>query len=278
MTSMLTYAKAAVPLLPGASRLPFVAGGGHDMPPDLERTREGVAIDGDHLAAYNRVCGFGLRDTVPGTYPHVLAFPLHMSLLTDGRFPFPAIGLVHIANRITVHRPVRTTDTLDLRVTATPVESHPAGRAFTIVTEARVGDALVWEGHSTNLRRGDGSGERKKSRGKRTPPAFNAEWRLPGDLGRRYGSVSGDQNPIHLHPLTARLFGFPRAIAHGMWTKARCLAALDSTLPESYTVRVEFKKPILLPSRVVFGSDGTRFGVRAADKEDVVHLEGTVSS
>ena len=62
--------------------------------------------------------------------------------------------------------------------------------------------------------------------------------RFPSDLGRRYGSVSGDLNPIHLSDPTAKLFGFPRAIAHGMWTKARCLAALHDRIPDALAVDV----------------------------------------
>ena len=83
----------------------------------------------------------------------------------------------------------------------------------------------------------------------------SAEWRLGGDLGRRYAAVSGDRNPIHLHALTAKPFGFPRAIAHGMWTKARCLAALEGRLPDAFSVDVRFRKPILLPGRVSSLSD-----------------------
>jgi acyl dehydratase len=107
-----------------------------------------------------------------------------------------------------------------------------------------------------------------------------ATWRLKGDLGRRYASVSGDFNPIHVHPLTARLFGFPTAIAHGMWTAARCLAALGSRLPGALTVQVEFKRPILLPATVVFAEAATgetiAFGVRDA-KRDTPHLNGLIS-
>ena len=107
------------------------------------------------------------------------------------------------------------------------------------------------------------------------------EWRLPGDLGRRYGGVSGDRNPIHVHALSARLFGFPRAIAHGMWTKARCLAALAATLPDAYTVQVDFRKPIFLPGSVAFARsrepESTAFAVRAANDEELIHLEGTVA-
>ena len=69
------------------------------------------------------------------------------------------------------------------------------------------------------------------------------------------GSVSGDLNPIHMHPLTAKAFGFPTAIAHGMWTKARCLAALHPRLPDHFRVEVQFRKPILLPATVQFGEE-----------------------
>ena len=81
-------------------------------------------------------------------------------------------------------------------------------------------------------------------------PAGGVEWRLPADLGREYAAVSGDHNPIHLYPLTAKAFGFQRQIAHGMWSKARCVAAFENRLPDAATVEVEFKKPIFLPGKV----------------------------
>jgi hypothetical protein len=283
MSTLTTYARAALPLVPGASLLPFVAGRGKEMPP-LERSLADVRVDTKQLADYARVCGFTLRDALPATYLHVKAFPLHMQLMTDGRFPFPAVGLVHLANRITVHRPARVGETFDLVVRATPIEPHPKGRTFAIVSEARVDGELVWEDVSTMLRRGGGGGSADArnggNEGERAVAAAGAggvEWKLPGDLGRRYGAVSGDRNPIHMHAYTARLFGFPQAIAHGMWTKARCLAALDARLPDAYTVDVSFKKPILLPGRVTFEHHDGRFVVRSAQRPDTIHLEGTVT-
>jgi hypothetical protein len=260
------YAKAAMAMVPGASRLPFVPGHG-DTLPDVELERE-VRVDRDHLARYARVCGFGLRDALPPTYPHVLAFPLHEALMGDGGFPFAPAGLVHIANRIVQHRSLRLTEALALRVTASGPEPHRRGRTFTLVSEVRVGGELAWEGFSTMLKRGAGAGEALREPELAEPPV-TAHWRVPGDVGRRYAAVSGDRNPIHLHPLSARAFGFPRAIAHGMWTKARCLAALR--LPDALTVEVRFKKPILLPSTVTFGEADGRFAVHG-------HLEGTLAA
>jgi hypothetical protein len=281
------FARASLAIVPGASRLPWVGGGGGEVP-DRALTRTDVSVDPDRLAAYVRVCGFDLSDTLPPTYPHLLAFPMHLALITDGCFPVPAIGLVHIANAITVHRPLNTAERLSLRVWATPMAPHPRGRQFTVCTEARVGDELVWGQCSTNLSRGKALADH----GAATTPAAEvpsasdlpatATWRCAGDLGRRYGSVSGDLNPIHVHPLSARLFGFRSAIAHGMWTKARCLAALGSELPAAYTVDVAFRKPVLLPATVQFAeaagpSPGSiAFGVRDA-KRGTAHLDGRVS-
>jgi len=214
----------------------------------------------------------------------MLAFPLHLALMTDGRFPFPAIGLVHISNRIVQHRPVNARERLSLRVWATPLRPHSRGTQFSICTQARAGEELVWEEVSTNLRRGASQGS-ESSPPADGPPASealpaSATWRLKGDLGRRYGSVSGDLNPIHVHPLTARLFGFPSAIAHGMWTKARCLAALGPELPAAYTVEVAFKRPIRLPGTVQFAeasrANEIQFGVRDA-KGETPHLDGLVT-
>ena len=88
-------------------------------------------------------------------------------------------------------------------------------------------------------------------------PRSGLTWRLGGDLGRRYAAVSGDHNPIHLYALTAKALGFSRQIAHGMWSKARCVAALENRLPDAVTVDVAFKTPIFLPGTVAFASKVT---------------------
>ncbi len=276
------YARAAAPLIPGAGRLPFLPGGGGEIP-ELELTLDGVVAKPGDVAAYDRVCGFTLRDHLPPTYPHVLAFPLHMAVMADSAFPFGAVGLVHLENRIVQHRPIGIAEEISLRVRPTPLQPHAKGRTFSLVTEAFAGEELAWESTSTMLRRGGGSGE-SKSYKERTPQegghdGASAEWRLGGDLGRRYAAVSGDRNPIHMHSLTAKPLGFPAAIAHGMWTKARCLAALESRLPDAFAVEVAFRQPILLPGKVEFTSRDAEatieFAVRDA-KKHTPHLEGNL--
>ena len=279
------FARAGLAMVPGAAHLPFVGGGGGEVP-DETLTLADVAVDRRRLIDYDRVCGFPIGDVLPATYPHMLAFPLQLALMTAGHFPVAAIGLVHVHNRIVSHRPIDAGERLSLRVWAEPMAPHPRGRTFVVRSEVGVGDELVWEEASTNLARGHRDDSIAQPQG---PPdteglPATATWRLPGDLGRRYGSVSGDRNPIHVHPLSARLLGFPTAIAHGMWTLARCLAALGPRPSgpgrHPYAVEVAFRRPILLPASVDFAEartpDGIAFGVRDAGR-GTAHLDGLVT-
>lgn len=250
--------KAALPAIPGLNLVPGVRKHG-DALPDLTLTRREVAVDRDHVAAYSRVCGFPLRASLPVTYPHLLAFGLHMAIMTDASFPFPAIGTVHLENAITQHRAISASETLQVTAQPRDLRPHAKGRVFDLRTEVHAAGELVWEETSTFLRLGGGDPSAPATgRTFEDVPSSGVEWKLSGDLGRQYAGVSGDHNPIHLYPLTAKAFGFPRQIAHGMWSKARCLAALEGRLPDAVTVRTAFKKPILLPGTVAFGS--TRSG------------------
>jgi len=256
-------------------------GRGGDLPSTVVR-REGVVVDRDHLLAYQRVCAFGGSDDLPHTYPHVLGFPLQVALMAERSFPLALPGLVHLENTITVHRRLTADDRLDLAVRAEGLRRHPKGRLVDLVTEVDVEGERVWEGRSTYLRRGAGGGETVGPSAEPAPAAELPErrpavvLRVPEGQGRAYAAVSGDVNPIHLHPLTARAMGFPRAIAHGMWTAARTLAALGPGATGPGTSHVSFAKPVLLPSTVELvvddRSDPVVAGLRSARDPAVRHL------
>jgi hypothetical protein len=271
--------RAGATAIPGLRRA-SVPGARAGDPFDTRLVLARRAEERDRLARYARVCGFGVSDTLPLTYPHVLAFGLQMTLLTEPAFPFPAAGLVHVANRIVRRRRIGAAEALELGVWLEPVRAHPRGSSVTIRTEAVADGETVWEEWSTMLRRGEYDADATAPPGPppATGPATNAVWRPRGDLGRRYAAVSGDRNPIHLHALTAKAFGFPRPLAHGMWTLARCVAALGPELPEAVAVEVAFRRPLLLPATVSFSEaviDGgaIAFGVRGA-QDGAPHLDG----
>jgi acyl dehydratase len=256
---------------------------GGDTLPDSVYTLSEQSIDGAHLAAFQQVCGYRVTDVLPPTYLHVLAFPLSVALMTERAFPFPLVGMVHVNNTITLARAVRADETVSFEVLADDLRPHPAGKQFDLIARATVDGEVVWSGRSTYLRRGKPSGEKKSEKRPELEPQSGATSivRVPGDIGRRYGAVSGDRNPIHLHNLTAKAFGFPSAIAHGMWLKARTLAALEGRLPDGYAVDVAFKLPVLLPATLSVAAarhgDDWTLDVRSA-KSGKPHLAGTVTA
>lgn len=273
--------RAGLPSIPVVRSLPGVAKTGTSLP-DLTLLRRGVTLDPDHVTAYGRVCGFLRRETVPVTYPHLLGFGLQMALMSDPSFPHTPVGSVHLRNTITTHRPIGLSETLEVRVHATNQRPHPKGVVYDVVTsisaEEGPDESAVWEETSTYLRPGNRHPDAEQVTGPLDVLPTGIEWRLPADLGRSYASVSGDHNPIHLTALTAKAFGFPRQIAHGMWSKARCLAALDGRVPEAARIDVVFKKPILLPATVGFGSviEGSTIGFGLTSPSGKAHLAGTV--
>lgn len=257
-------------------------------PPGGLRLR-GIAADPGNLDAYRRVCGFARgAQALPPTYPQVLAFPLHLALMTDPAFPFSALGLVHVANTVEQLRPIPARASLDLDVRAGEPRPHPRGVQVAVHTEVSVAGEVAWRGEAVMLSRStvvaDAAPPAEDPVAGLVPaeaPTGPQTWRLPGDLGRRYGAVSGDRNPIHLCDLTAKPFGFSRHIAHGMWTKARCLAELGNRLPDAHTARVAFRKPVALPGTVRFGArveDGVLDFAVTAPSTGSPHLLGRVSA
>lgn len=253
--------------------------------PEVTYAVERLSIDLKHLKRYRHVCGFNDNGLIPPTYFAVLSQALQMNMMAVEAFPFPMLGLVHIENSVTQHRPIGENETVALSVSFGKLQPHEKGQQFEFLTTVKVANETVWEGATTYLARGKGSGEKKaklEKQAKPTPQAgdLHAIWQVAEDIGRRYAMVSGDFNLIHIHKVTAKAFGFPTAIAHGMWSKARCLAELGN-LPPAYTATVSFKLPILLPAKVEFIAQtdkigGTAFTLYDA-KSDKPHVVGELT-
>jgi hypothetical protein len=209
-------------------------------------------LDGEHLAKYRAVCGFSAEQGVPLIYPQMLTFPLMMQFMASRYCPWPAMGTVHLANRIEQRESLNVGDALRVEMSTGALFAHDKGQVYTLELRILRDGRLVWDATQGLLRvgvRAPVGPAWTSSLAATAPLSRQADFDAPADIGRRYGRVSGDMNPIHLSAISARLLGFKRAIAHGMWTKARALAA---TLPAhpvaAASVAVEFKTPLLLPA------------------------------
>lgn len=252
--------------------------------PQITYVRPRVVVDAKQVVAYSKVCGFTKAHGVPMLYPHMQAFPLAMMLFGTKAFPWPAMGLVHLANSAKLLKRINVGDELRIEMRTGELYAHEKGQVFTLHARAlRAGDA-VWESTWTLLRLGvrNPKGEPYTSAlVDDTPISHQADFFAGAGIGRAYGRVSGDINPIHMSALTAKFLGFRKAIAHGMWTKARALSTLmPREAVDKAEVIVEFKTPLFLPARASLWAarqeGGALFEVRNA-KGDKPHLRGRVT-
>ena len=267
-------------------------------------TVEQVRISTEHLDHYAHLVGGCPGGGVPLAYPFVMAAPLHLQIISDKRFPFAAMGLVHLHQRIERVGHLEKRLPLDIDAFVQNARFRERTATFTIETRVHQASRLLWQGSTRVL-------ARLGQRGATTTPAPDAKplpeghqggprealdasevieggppteieverWRLEGDLGFRYSRVAGDLNPIHLHRFVSRPFGFERPIIHGMWTFARALSTLDSGTGPA-VAQIGFEKPIYLPGeaclRVTPPGRERSFSVWSADGR-TRHAHGTAT-
>lgn len=247
--------------------------------PRIEASVRGVRAGPERLAAFRSICGFADTGTMPLTYPGVLGAPLHLAVLTSPKMPVRAMGVIHLRSEVVQHRPIRDDAELSIRAWVEGHRDVRSGIEFDIVTDVMDADGLAWESIMTLFARVPGRSdlERGPREGREEPATISKHvtWRIPADMGRRYAAVSGDYNPIHIFAPAARVLGgFSRAIVHGAWTLARCVAELGDSMPAT-PVKVEcrFRRPVLLPSASHYlhgpEGDGIRFAVKSVATEKV---------
>jgi hypothetical protein len=258
--------------------------------PRIEARLGKVVIDRKHLAAYAEVCGAAAGTTLPIAYPHVLATPLHLAMLGAEAFPVKLFGLVHVQNRIAMRQPLSADEPAEIRAWIEGHRESERGQEFDLHTEYVVAGEPLWDETCTFLaRKRPPAGATRSNLAARSaegPPdavaVKSSSFRAPAGLGRRYGFISGDVNPIHMSDLTARAFGFQRAIAHGMWSLGRVASDFDAgQIDGGCELSVTFKLPIYMPAWLMLQrwpiENGSGFALRDG-QGDKPHLVGTLKS
>lgn len=226
-------------------------------------TLKNLVLQGEHIAAYNAVCELP-EGSFAITYPQVVAAPLHMHVMLQPNFPLPLLGIVHLRNVITQKGVLSVGVPYDVRVQLGESRRSKLGIEVDVLTDYLAGGETLWSAITTILYRIKAKARSGKS-ASAAAPAVTANYlpfAVPEDIGRRYAPVAQDYNPIHLYPLTAKMLGFDRAIAHGMWSVARSLGLLLPSyggLPAR--LDIQFKQPLLLPGRVTLKHHRTGQGL-----------------
>jgi acyl dehydratase len=251
--------------------------------PQIQVSTQNVSLSAKNVGDYAAVCGFEFNGTtLPFTYLHVMAFRLHAVIFTHKAITFPLLGMIHLKNSITQHRQLNVDEKFDLECALISSQLTDAGLEFELASRAKVNGELVWESLSTYLYRVERASRRVR------PPKANVmawespeSWSLADNLGREYAKASGDYNLIHLHPILSKRFGFDRVLAHGMWSKARCIAQMMPQIGERpCKIDVAFKLPLFMPSDVSFAAENSEDDL-VFELRDVrgrrPHLSGLVS-
>ena len=201
MTREITF--EAAPDLKRIYATALVTGRGTAGPlPDVRAVRRGIRVDVEKLVDYARVCGFTVGATLPLSYPHMLAFPLQMALMSDRDFPLGLTGAVHLENVITTTRPIAVEETLDLTVWAKPATTPPgpAGRPR-VRGECRRRRRLAGREHLSGQGHGaPGCRAVRAAVGRLQDVVSGPTWRLGDDVGRRYARCRATGTPSTCTP------------------------------------------------------------------------------
>jgi hypothetical protein len=221
--------------------------------PDKGYTLSGISADKSQLEAFCKMFGFSTAH-VPSTYWHIRLFSVRILLASHPDAPFPLPGMVHLSDSIRQFDTIYPDDQLDVSCRFGKLLAHEKGTAFETLTELRRGNQLVWQENAVNLY----LGKKDLANDPVSSPALDIEqvdhqasWQLPEQLGLKYARVSGDFNPIHLHAIGARLFGFPKHLIHGWYGLNRSIAPFQDRMAVPHELYVSFKKPLFLPGNVV---------------------------
>lgn len=257
------------------SRLPTEA------PPELWHTAGEIRISPAQVQSYLAVTdGIDLVGAPGGLLPPLYFTTWflrpYLNVLSSDALSLNLLGIVHLENELRVHRPLTRSDRITCRVGLESLERNERRVLIAVRCENLVGGELGSESRSLILARLGRGGTRTKKEPEAQPD--RSDWntlrdlRFGEDLGRRYGLLTGDVNPIHLHRLTSQAFGFRRPIAHGFCLKAMVAHALIRSLGRGDIGRLErldirFRGVIPLPGQATLLHHGDEFIVTGSDPD-----------
>lgn len=231
-------------------------------------------FDKSKLASYNGFCGFA-ETSLPLSYLFVATQPVQLMLLTQPDVPVKPLGMIHLGVEFELYQPMSVETRYDFCLSVGEQQHTIKGLEFELIGEFRHGDDLVARYVSRCLLKV--SGPRKRGRPAREPK-IAYEWKpvtplnLVENDARRYAKLSGDYNPIHLHRLTAKPFGFEAPIAHGMYMVAKMLASVNEPVTKA---KFTFQRPVLMPCQTTIERDGE--GLRLVNDANKALVSATVS-
>jgi len=223
------------------------------------------------------------KDQIPLCFPEVVTLPLVSQIVISNYFPLSPLGLIHIKNIIRQYRKIPTNQELLFKTFVSESRDVEKGIEVDFTTQILNESEIIWECVAVLL-------SRKKYKKKDNPPPLKEYQekqmiKVEKDIGVKYAQVSGDYNPHHLYGWSAKILGYKKPIAHGMWTLQQAITTIyeNEKMDFPYQVKADFKCPLYLPSDVMVewnskSVDGKiAFSVTSnANNEKLPHLIGEI--
>ena len=226
-------------------------------------------IDEASVARYRAALGFQ-GSHIPLTWYYLPAQRAHLATMLAASFPFRVVGAIHVDNALEAGRTPLPGRPLEL-LTEVKVEPPAANGAVHALLDTRATQdgELVFACRSNYLVVRGARGHHRPAAAEMPALAPIAGWLLSATSGREYASVSGDWNPIHLWPWTARLMGLKAPIIQGMHTLGRSCAELERAGGRRLRrLDGRFRAPVELGARVGLAADleGCRYTVESGGR------------
>ncbi len=241
----------------------------------------------EKILKYCQICDFSpdLQHPVPISYFQTLFVGLLGKFITSKEFPINPLGLIHIFQSFHQIRPVSVNEILDLSCKLERMTQTQKGIESDFSLEVRIKDELVWQGRSIFLTKSNKKRKKRKLIKDTIPFEKKEAIDVSCGMGRKYAVASGDYNPHHLFDIFAKLFGFKKAIAHGMWSIARVVASLEKfmgPLADEIKIDASFKRPIFMPASLALGFEQDKNQCINFELKDnlsgIPHLKGRLTT
>lgn len=234
-------------------------------------TVKSVYASEKQLASFTRV--FGHPDQIK-SYAFLAGFRATIQCITQAPIPSSLMGLIHLSCDISQHAKHNWFLPYDIKVTVNSCKSTDKGLSYQIITEFYQQDELTIKNTNIMLDKKPGykANQRettKKSEIVQLTDSF-CSYAINLKTAWKYALLSGDLNPIHLHPYLAKKLGLKSVLIHGMFNAHQCLSSIykktDSDLGD---VSIEFNKPCFIPTQVFVMQYGdlNEYGVFSKDKK-----------
>ena len=230
----------------------------------LSHSFKGVEIDEGELRRFKMF--FKFRSELPVTFLYTLAQRAQSYLMLKKEFTIQIPGMIHVSNEIEQYDGIASNKPFDIDVRCEVPKKEGSLHPKFEVEYYQDGElvAKCLSNYLAKRRSLPKFGQKKKRR--EPPHQIEAKktdlWTIHKSVGKLYGEIAGDKNPIHTSRIFARLAGFKRPIVQGWYLVCRATYQIEKEQGvTTNSVTVNFHKPIFVDSNVHFRYNSSEFRI-----------------